>query len=289
MRCWRPDLAIVIITIAAGSIPADALPAPKPGEPRITTQGFSVDTALVGKAGSFSSIRVRIEAPSRIAKLIISTDELEIDLAHTQDRSMFALFGLDQRPLHAYDVTLDVAPFVNDYFTAPTTYRLAIDVVDRGGAMAATALTATVIEDERSTLDAEDSETSPQKLRESAMTLTRQAASNVAPAETSPLTWITREPVNVTILLRPTDPDAEIRQLPLETWAHTLTPDDLERKIAALRPVPYVDVPAARNGAADTVLAISGGAADAVIRITASTTRLSQLGTTVTLDILVRD
>jgi hypothetical protein len=289
MRCWRPDLAIVIITIAACSIPANALPAPTPGGPRITTQGFSVDTALVGKAGSFGSIRVRIEAPSRIAKLIISTDELEIDLANTQDRSMFALFGLDQRPLHAYDVTLDVAPFINKYLTAPTTYRLAIDVVDRGSAMAAAALTATVIEVERSTLDAEDSETLPQKLRESAMTLTRQAASNVAPAETSPLTWVTREPVNVTILLRPTDPDAEIRQLPPETWKHTLTLDGLERKIADLRPLPYVEVPAARNGAAGTVLAISGSGGYTMIRITASTTRLSQLGTTVKLAILVRD
>ena len=89
--------------------------------------------------------------------------------------------------------------------------------------------------------------------------------------------------------LRPVDTDAEIRQLDLETWNRTRTRDDMARRISAARPVPYVDVPAARNAAADTVLAISDDSGDALLRITTSTTHLSQLGTTVTLAVLMRD
>ena len=121
------------------------------------------------------------------------------------------------------------------------------------------------------------------------MTLTRVATADVAPAEESPLTWITREPIDVTIRLRPVDADAEIRQLDLETWNRTWTRDDIARRISASRPVPYVDVPAARNAAADTILAISDDSGDALLRITTSATHLSQLGTTVTLAVLMRD
>lgn len=289
MLWWRPALIILIIAIAAGGLPADGVAGEASGEPRITTQGFSIDTALTAEARRFDAIRVRVEAPSRIAKLVISTDEHEIDLANTQDRSVFALVGLDQRPLNAYDVTLDVAPFMNKHFTTPATYRLAVIVEDRGGAMATAALTATVVSEERSAVDATDTETVPQQLRESEMTLTRVATADVAPAEESPLTWITREPIDVTIRLRPVDADAEIRQLDLETWNRTWTRDDIARRISASRPVPYVDVPAARNAAADTILAISDDSGDALLRITTSATHLSQLGTTVTLAVLMRD
>ena len=289
MRCWHTAPTILLITMAAGGVPADAHAEAASGEPRITAQGFSIDTALVGEAGSFDSVRIRIEAPSRIAKLVISTEEHEIDLAITQDRSLFGLFGLNERPLHACDVTLDVAPYMNDHFTAPATHRLDITVADRAGAAATASFTATVIPDERPSGGAAESAPDPQQLTESTMTLTRQAASDVAPAEKSPLTWITREPVNVTIRLQPADPDAEIRRLDPESWEQVLTRDGLERRISTVHPVPYVDVPAARNGASGTVLAISVDGGATLIRITSSATSLSQLGTTVTLAALVRD
>ena len=289
MRRWFPVLTILIFFVPAGGVPAAGVPGAVSAEPRITAQGFAADTVLIAEASRFDSIRVRVEAGSRIAQLLISTGEHEIDLANTQDRSMFALFGLDQRPLHAYDVTLDVAPFVNDHFTAPATYWLAINVIDRAGAMATATLTVTVVSDEQPAVGAADYGAKPRQLQESAMTLTRRAAASVVPVEKSPLTWLTREPVDVMIRLRPANPGAEIRQLNPESWDQTLTRDSLEQRISALRPVPYVDVPAARNGAADTVLVISDDGGDAMIRITTSTTSLSQLGTTVTLAALVRE
>jgi hypothetical protein len=252
-------------------------------------QGFAVDSTLVGETRSFDSVRVRVEARSRIAQLIISTGDYEIDLASTQDRSMFARFGLDHRPLHAYDVTLDVAQFMNDQFTTPATYPLSVSVTDRAGVTATATLSVTIVADEPSDFAAADSLTAPQQLRESAITLTRQAAAMVTPVDGSPLTWTTREPVDVTIRLRPADPGSEIRQLDPESWDWILTRDGLERKVSALPPIPYVDVPAARNGAAGTVLAISGDDGDAMIRITTSSTSLSELGTTVTLAAVSRE
>ena len=289
MHWCRRAPTVIIIAIAAAGVRAEEPADHAFDKPRITAQGFSVDTALVRPAHGFDSVRIRVEAPSRIAMLVISTDEHDINLATTQDRSLFALFGLSQRPLHAYDVTIDVAPFMNNHFVVPATYQLAVTVTDRAGAIATAALTVTVVSKRQSRIGATDAGPEPKKLRESRLTLTRQAALYVAPADRSPLTWITLEAVNVTIRLRPADPEAGIHQLDLQSWDQTLTRDGLERRISASRTVPYVDIAAARNGAADTVIAISGGSGNVLIRITNSATSLSPLGTTVTLAALIRD
>ena len=201
---------------------------------------------------------------------------------------MFAIFGLNQRPLNAYDVTLDLAPFMNDRFTAPATYKIEITVTDRDGGVATAALTATVVSDKHTLVDATDPGKTPRQLQETAITLTRWGSANVEPAAESPLTWITREAINVTIRLRPASPDSEIRELSAESWHQILTPLDLEQRISSLPAVPYIDVPTARNGAADTVLAVSGDSGDALIRVMGSATTLSKLGTTVTLTARIR-
>ena len=94
-------------------------PAAPPGEPGITAQGFAMETTHSATAGQFEPVRVRVEAPERIAKLLISQGAFEVDLAMTPDRSSFALFGLDQRPLNAFDITLDFSPFLNESLTEP--------------------------------------------------------------------------------------------------------------------------------------------------------------------------
>jgi hypothetical protein len=289
MNLWRSILAVLTTTVAGVSVLANDLPGEASREPRITAQGFSVDTTLVSQAHRFDSVRVRIEAPSRIGKLLIATDTHEIDLARTQDRSLFAIFGLSQRPLSAYDVTLDLAPFMNDHFTTPATYRIEITVTDRDGGQATTALTATVISGKYTTVNPTDPGTLPRQLRETAITLTRWGSANVEPAGESPLTWITREAINVTIRLRPARPDSEIRELSTESWHQILTPLDLEQRISSLPAVPYIDVPTASNGAADTILAVSDDSGDALIRVISSATSLSALGTTVTLTAHIRD
>lgn len=258
-------------------------------DPRITAQGFSIDAPLRAEASQFSSVRVRVEAPLRIAKLLITDGDVEIDLATTPDRSLFAMFGLDQRPMNAFDITLDFAPYINDRLTDTATYRIGITVVDHDGRVAHDAMTATVIDDDAAAAEAGDAAPRPQPLEESILKLQRQGAGDVEPASSSPLSWVTHEAINVTIRIRPADPRTALRELPASNWDSILTHDSLERQLAGISSQPYVDVQAARNGAAGTVVALSRGDGNAMIRLTGSATSVSTLGTTVILTATVRD
>ena len=107
-------LLFVLVGISGGVLASSSS-----ANPNITAQGFAIDTVHSAAAGRFEPIRLRVEAPERIAKLLVSQDGFEVDLATTPDRSLFALFGLDKRPMNAFDVTLDFAPYVNDRFAEP--------------------------------------------------------------------------------------------------------------------------------------------------------------------------
>lgn len=287
MRWWY--LVLLVLVAAGGSVSANDLSSDFANKPKITAQGFSINTALRAEAGRFTSVRVRIEAPARIARLLVSEGDFETDLAGTPDRSMFALFGLSQRPMHAYDVTLDLARFMNEKLKAPATYRIVITVVDRDGATESASLSATVVTNSGNKASATSMPAPAQRLRESVSTLTREADGSVAPADESPLSWTTREAVDVTIRLRPAAPYTEIRQLAASAAEAILTRASLTQYLNASPALPYVDVPAARNGAAGTVLALRGDHAVALIQITSSDTQLSRLGTTVTLAATIRD
>lgn len=285
MRWIQIGLLAVIAVATGGGALADFFS----DSPQITAQGFSSDTALRGEAGRFSSARMRVEAPSRIAKLLITRDGEEIDLANTADRSQFALFGLDQRPMNAFDVTLEFAAYINKHLTKPATYRIGMTVVDRRGGVAHTTLTVTVVGEDEATSDSKMDARASQRLQESALTLRRQGSGPVEPVAATPLTWVTRDAVHVTIRLRPAKPRSELRQIRPSSWDNIVTREGLEQRLAETPSLPYIDVPTARNGGAGTVVAISGGDGDALIRLTSSSTSVSPLGTTVTLTASVRD
>lgn len=282
-------LGVGLFTALAMTVCGAALAASYVEEPRITAQGFSIDTPLRAEAGRFSSVRVRIEAPSRIAKLLLSEGDVETDLANTPDRTLFALFGLDKRPMNAFDITLEFAPYMNTRLTAAATYRIGITVVDRAGNVAQGALTVTVIGDDAAPLEDRKVVPQSQRLQESLLTLKRQGAGPVEPAGASPLTWVTREAVNVTLRLRAGDAREELRQLDTSSWETLFTREGLAKRLSGTPPVPYVDVPAARNGAAGTVIALSDGDGDTLIHIRSSSTSVSAPGTTVTLTASVRN
>ncbi len=277
-------IALLFLTFCCGAW-ADDFSA----DPRVTAQGFSIDAPLRAEAGQFSSVRVRVEAPSRIAKLLITDGDVEIDLANTPDRSLFALFGLDQRPMNAFDITLDFAPYINSRLTDTATYRIGITVVDHDGRVAHDAMTATVIDDDAAVAETGDVAPRPQPLEESTLKLQRQGAGDVEPTSSSPLAWVTHEAINVTIRIRPADPRAALRELPSSSWDSILTHDSLDRQLAGISSQPYLDVQTARNGAAGTVVALSRGGGNALIRLTGSATSVSALGTTVLLTATVRD
>ena len=115
----------------------------------------------------------------------------------------------------------------------------------------------TVIGDDDTADEASGIATLRQDLKESVLTLRRQGAGPVEPVTLAPLSWLTQEGVNVTLRLRAAGRGAELRQLSASSWESVFTRMSLERSVAATPAVPYVDVTAARNGAAGTVLAIS--------------------------------
>ena len=279
--CRTSLVALIVFAFCCGTA-ANAASA----QPRITAQGFSIDTALRAEAGRFDPIRVRIEAPSRIAKLLITDGDMEIDLASTPDRTLFALFGLDQRPMNAFDITLDFAPYINGRLLKAASYRIGITVVDRDGAVAQDAMTVTVI---ATGSTASDENTALRPLDETRLKLERHGAGHVEPVATSPLTWVTHEAINVTIRLRPSSPDATLHELPASSWDSILTHESLDRQLARTSSQPYIDVQTARNGAAGTIIALRRQDSDALIRLTGSATNLSAVGTTVILTAIVRD
>ena len=282
---WPVRCLFMLLAIA---VSAHVFAAESPGSPRITAQGFAIDAALQSEAGHFDSVRVRIEAPSRIAKLLISDGDVEIDLATTTDRSMFALFGLEQRPMNAFDVTLEFSPYLNRHFMNAATYRLDITVVDRHGGIAQAALTATVVGADEDEIGVKQDEQTSSGLQESMLNLKRQGTGPVEPAAVSPFTWVTLEAVHVTIRLHAADASSELRRLDAASWDSVLTRASLDKRLSDTPTVPYIDMRTARNGAAGTVLAVSSGDGDALIHVTGSSTSVSPLGTTVTLTASIR-
>ncbi len=272
----------LLLLLAVGGAAAEA-------PPRITTQGFAAATSQGSVAGEFASLRVRVEAPARITALVVRQGDFEADLATTGERELFELFGLDRRPLKGLDVTLDLAPYINRRLSEPGEYRFAIEVTDGEGRAAA----ATVAVEVQSAL-AEHTPLVPaltvrDRLTEADAMLRRRGDRPVESVGFEGLDWITLEPVDVTIRLRPSSPGSRLYALPADSWATMETAEALAAALADAGPVGWIDLPAARRGAAGRVVALryeDGGMA--VIRFTGSTTTVTPEGTVVTLAARVR-
>jgi hypothetical protein len=277
----------LLFVLIAGSC-CSALAAAPSGDPSITAQGFAMDTTHSAAAGQFEQVRVRIEAPERIEKLLISQDAFEADLATTPDRSLFALFGLDKRPLSAFDVTLDFAPFMNHRLAEPGSYRIDIVVIDRKGGRSRASLSVAVIGD-KADEDAppREAERSP-PFEQSEAVFRRQGSGHVESDGFSGLDWFTIEPINVTIRLRAIESGATLHRLSASNWGAAITRDHLATIIADTPSLDYVDIPTARGQAAGTLIALGGNGDDVLIRVTGSITSVSSVGTTVMLTASVR-
>jgi hypothetical protein len=281
----RDLLSVLVIGICGSALAAPQL------DPGITSQGFAMETPRSAPAGQFEPVRVRIEAAERIAELLISQGTFEIDLATTPDRSSFALFGLEQRPLNAFDITLDFSPYLNERFAEPGSYRIDIVVIDRDGGRSQASLSVTVIGEEVKEIDEvalpTNVEVSP-ALQETEAVLRREGSGEVDSHGIEGLAWVTIEPIDVTIRLRATEANAMLFAPGDSGWAAAANQDQLARILADARFVDFVDIPTARDQAAGTVIALSGDGHDVLIRVTGSTTAVSSAGTTVTLAASVR-
>jgi cbb3-type cytochrome oxidase subunit 3 len=282
---WRIRSLLLILVVGTFG---GALVASASENPSITAQGFAMNTTLSAAAGEFERAGVRIEAPERIAKLLISQDGFETELAMTPNRDLFALFGLDDRPLNAFDITLDCAPYMNSRFREPGSYRIYIVVIYRKGGRSEASLSAAVIgEDDDEAERAEDVIRSP-GLDESAAVFRREGSGGVDSDGVPGLEWITIEPINVTIRLRAVAPNATLHQLSASSWSAVTTQEHLTSALAQTPSLDYVDLRTARGQAANTIIALVDDGGNTLIHLTGSTTSVSSAGTTVTLTASVR-
>ncbi len=269
-----PVCFLLCLTLTTAAIAADS--------PRLTAQGFAITSTQRGEPGNFPPVRLRAEAPARIASLVIRQGDFEADLATTADRSLFPLFGLESRPLQAYDVTLDFSGYINTRLTADGSYLFLVTLTDR--------------EERRSTATLEiavgGSEISPEpaageplgrELVASDAVLRRIGTGPVQAAGISGLTWVTVEPIDVTIRVRPAQAGLSLRELPAGIWPELTDTLALAGAVAATEPVEFVDLPTASRGAAGRILVLSDAAGHSAFRITGSATAVSEKGTTVEL------
>lgn len=277
-------LLLFLVVGISGSV----LAASSSEDPSITPQGFAIGTIHSAAAGQFDRVRVRIEAPERIAELLVSQDGFEADLATTPDRSLFALFGLDKRPMNAFDVTLDFAPYMNDRFAEPGSYRIDIIVIDRNGGRSQASLPVVVIGEKIDEgRQPGDGDRSP-RLEESKAVLRREGAGNVEIDGVPGLDWITIDPIDVTIRLRAAEPKDTLHRLAASGWGVAITRDQLATMLADAPSLEYIEIPTARGQAAGVLIALSGDGGDVLIYLTDSTTSVSSAGTTVMLTASVR-
>ncbi|WP_405228769.1 hypothetical protein [Lentisalinibacter sediminis] len=250
--------------------------------PRLTAQGFAITSTQRGEPGEFPPVRLRAEAPARIASLVIRQGEFEADLATTPDRSLFPLFGLESRPLQAYDVTLDFSPYINERLAADGEYLFLVTLTDREDRRSTATLEIAVGEPELPPEPAAG-EAFGRALEASDAVLRRLGAGPVRAAGISGLTWVTVEPIDVTIRVRPAQAGLSLRELPAGIWPELTDTLALAGAVAATDPVEFVDLPAANRTAAGRVLVLSDAAGHTAFRITGSATAVSAKGTTVEL------
>lgn len=120
-------------------------------------------------------------------------------------------------------------------------------------------------------------------LVESDAVLRRIGAGPVRAAGISGLTWVTIDPVGVTIRIRPARKGLWLRELPAAIWPELTGTLTLAGAVAQHAPRPWIDVPTAGRAAAGTVLVLSDAAGHTAFRITGSATALSPQGTKVEL------
>jgi hypothetical protein len=250
--------------------------------PRLTAQGFAITSVQRGEPGAFPPVRLRAEAPARIASLVVRQGEFEADLATTPDRALFPLFGLESRPLQAYDVTLDFSPYINQRLTADGVYLFLVTLTDREERRSTATLEIAVGEPELPPEPAAG-EAFGRALEASDAVLRRIGAGPVQAAGISGLTWVTVEPIDVTIRMRPALAGLSLRELPAGIWPELTDTLALAGAAAATDPVEFVDLPTANRAAAGRVLVLSDAAGHTAFRITGSATAVSEKGTTVEL------
>lgn len=268
--------------------------------PTITAQGFDITSAQEGSVGQFNSIRLRIESPGRVGVLQIKERSYHVDLASTPERDHFKLFGLERKPLHSQDVTLDFQNYVNQKLQKAGDYTILVEVTDKRQQVTKANIQIRLNEPEPAPEPAKP-ESSQSDIETIPPTSTQEKAESVpvkvgqfeiqriGPREIEGekvfgLTWKTVDAMYVTIRVRKNEQGAtKLASLSINDYENVVTVNNLSQLLDSTQDQKYVDFSTANNTGADKVLGVINQGTPYIVKTSVSTTVLSSLGTTVTL------
>jgi hypothetical protein len=254
---------------------------------QITGQGFELEEVQQGTIDNFGDIRVRFEVPGKIKSLIIKERSFEVDLANTPEKSYFPLFGISKRIKLHKDITLNFKGYINQKISSAGKYVFDIQVMDKDGKTTSSRLFILAKEKikKQAIIEApavSDKEPTPIKLAK--FKFQRIGKGNVKGADEFGITWITIDEISVGIKISKTsNGSSELAQLTSVDYDAISSREQLNRKINAAKRNKFIVLPTANNAASGAVLAVTNYEKYYVLKVSNSTTSLSDAGTTVTL------
>ncbi|MDJ0937756.1 MAG: hypothetical protein QNI93_20410 [Kiloniellales bacterium] len=278
----RPSPFALIALLAPAIGPCLAL-AEEPLGPQITAQGFDMAAAQGATLGAFERLRVRIESTEGIDALSVKERSFEVDLATTLDGTNYHLFGLDKRVRAHKDVTLNFQSYLHSKIEGAGRYEFLIRVRDMSERTAAGTLVVVVTEPEPAPAEAKIT-----PLKSGSFRLQRVGPGPVEGGEDLALSWKTIDAVDVTIRMAP---DAEgtaiLGELSAADYEASKDLGDLTPLFRSLHEDGWphaLELATANNAVAGRVLAIETADKLYIIKLGSSTTSVSAVGTTVTLE-----
>lgn len=243
--------------------------------PRLTSQGFAIDTAQTGTVGKFGHVRMRIECAGQIDHLEIRERSYDVDLATTPDRNQFVLFGLDKRARLRTDITLDFQNYINQKLNHAGEYQFDITVKDKAGQSSSVIL--------KIHLDQESAAVTP--IETGQFEMQRIGKGSVSGSEKFGISWRTIDKIRVAIRINKRARGAsKLASISLADYERLVSKQQLDNWLGAAADKDSLEFDTSSNAAKDQVMGIRALGKQYLLRVLSSSTHLSALGTTVTLE-----
>jgi hypothetical protein len=278
MYRWNIQALLVGLALAL----SQAISAQSVSPPEITAQGFDMSEPQSGVLGNFGRVRVRFEAPERIAELKIRERSYEVDLASTLETGNLDLFGTKTRVRNHKDITLDFENYINKKLVIEGTYHFSLAVKDKEG-RTANATLSVIINRQKTSL--EMMEERLDRIDRGVFRFRRIGPGPVIGATDFGITWKTIEPASVVIRITNSDGGASrLLRLAEPVFESVDSKSQLAKDAAVAGSADNIELATTRNGAAGETFVVVIDDKPYMLKIKESKTMLSDLGTTVILN-----
>ncbi len=250
--------------------------------PEITAQGFDIGTPQTGWLGNFGRLRVRFEAPERIAALVIKERSYEVDLASTLESFNLDYFAIQARVRNHKDITLDFENYINAKIESAGQYYFSLTLTDKQG-QSTNATLSVLVNKEKTSLEMMKERL--EQVDRGVFSFRRVGSGPVLGANDFGITWKTIENANVTIRIAKSQPGAtKLLRMPEPGFDLVKSKTQLASQASKSDPTDNIELPTTDNRAAGETFAIVIDDKTYLLKINESRTLLSRLGTTVILN-----